>query len=138
MISIIHIPDASYRLSCRILYQYLLLAQGQFHDLKVSFQIHFLDQDFILFFAKGCFLQKDKKKKGEIPKFRCRVRQGFPQINRPFIGTTVLQRGKKRERSRDFQQMAIKPEKGLCSLNQPGLFDYTHLELIFNWCRSLV
>ncbi|XP_015678801.1 cell growth regulator with RING finger domain protein 1 [Protobothrops mucrosquamatus] len=37
MVSIIHIPDASYRLSCRILYQYLLLAQGQFHDLKQLF-----------------------------------------------------------------------------------------------------
>ncbi|XP_066488464.1 cell growth regulator with RING finger domain protein 1 isoform X2 [Tiliqua scincoides] len=37
MISIIHIPDDSYRLSCRILYQYLLLAQGQFHDLKQLF-----------------------------------------------------------------------------------------------------
>ncbi|XP_019406525.1 PREDICTED: cell growth regulator with RING finger domain protein 1 isoform X2 [Crocodylus porosus] len=35
MVSIIHVPDESYRLSCRILYQYLLLAQGQFHDLKV-------------------------------------------------------------------------------------------------------
>ncbi|XP_062974286.1 cell growth regulator with RING finger domain protein 1 [Elgaria multicarinata webbii] len=37
MLSIIHIPDDSYRLSCRILYQYLLLAQGQFHDLKQLF-----------------------------------------------------------------------------------------------------
>ncbi|XP_063146588.1 cell growth regulator with RING finger domain protein 1 [Candoia aspera] len=37
MVSIIHIPDASYGLSCRILYQYLLLAQGQFHDLKQLF-----------------------------------------------------------------------------------------------------
>ncbi|KYO31308.1 cell growth regulator with RING finger domain protein 1 isoform X1 [Alligator mississippiensis] len=37
MVSIIHVPDESYRLSCRILYQYLLLAQGQFHDLKQLF-----------------------------------------------------------------------------------------------------
>ncbi|XP_044292587.1 cell growth regulator with RING finger domain protein 1 [Varanus komodoensis] len=37
MVSIIHIPDESYTLSCRILYQYLLLAQGQFHDLKQLF-----------------------------------------------------------------------------------------------------
>ncbi|XP_077180145.1 cell growth regulator with RING finger domain protein 1 [Paroedura picta] len=37
MVSIIHVPDDSYRLSCRILYQYLLLAQGQFHDLKQLF-----------------------------------------------------------------------------------------------------
>lgn len=36
MVSVIHVPDESYRLSCRILYQYLLLAQGQYHDLKVS------------------------------------------------------------------------------------------------------
>nr|XP_045010357.1 cell growth regulator with RING finger domain protein 1 isoform X2 [Jaculus jaculus] len=34
MVSVIHIPDKAYKLSCRILYQYLLLAQGQFHDLK--------------------------------------------------------------------------------------------------------
>ncbi|XP_054828158.1 cell growth regulator with RING finger domain protein 1 [Eublepharis macularius] len=37
MVSIIHVPDDSYRLSCRILYQYLLLDQGQFHDLKQLF-----------------------------------------------------------------------------------------------------
>ncbi|XP_053141805.1 cell growth regulator with RING finger domain protein 1 [Hemicordylus capensis] len=37
MVSIIHIPDDSYRLPCRILYQYLLLAQGQLHDLKQLF-----------------------------------------------------------------------------------------------------
>ncbi|XP_015262980.1 PREDICTED: cell growth regulator with RING finger domain protein 1 [Gekko japonicus] len=37
MISIVHLPDDNYRLSCRILYQYLLLAQGQFHDLKQLF-----------------------------------------------------------------------------------------------------
>ncbi|XP_020668687.3 cell growth regulator with RING finger domain protein 1 [Pogona vitticeps] len=37
MVSIIHVPDNSYRLSCRMLYQYLLLAQGQFHDLKQLF-----------------------------------------------------------------------------------------------------
>lgn len=36
MVAVIHVPDESYRLSCRILYQYLLLAQGQYHDLKVS------------------------------------------------------------------------------------------------------
>ncbi|XP_074885598.1 cell growth regulator with RING finger domain protein 1 isoform X2 [Buteo buteo] len=35
MVAVIHIPDESYRLSCRILYQYLLLAQGQYHDLKM-------------------------------------------------------------------------------------------------------
>ncbi|XP_018414909.1 PREDICTED: cell growth regulator with RING finger domain protein 1 [Nanorana parkeri] len=34
MLSVIHIPDRSYRLPCRIIYQYLLTAQGQFHDLK--------------------------------------------------------------------------------------------------------
>ncbi|XP_064001760.1 cell growth regulator with RING finger domain protein 1 [Pogoniulus pusillus] len=37
MVAVIHIPDESYRLSCRILYQYLLLAQGQYHDLKQLF-----------------------------------------------------------------------------------------------------
>ncbi|OWK09825.1 CGRRF1 [Cervus elaphus hippelaphus] len=37
MVSVIHIPDKTYKLSCRILYQYLLLAQGQFHDLKQLF-----------------------------------------------------------------------------------------------------
>ncbi|KAM6336090.1 cell growth regulator with RING finger domain protein 1 [Podargus strigoides] len=37
MVTVIHIPDESYRLSCRILYQYLLLAQGQYHDLKQLF-----------------------------------------------------------------------------------------------------
>ncbi|XP_061468505.1 cell growth regulator with RING finger domain protein 1 [Rhineura floridana] len=37
MVSVIHVPDDSYRLSCRILYQYLLMAQGQFHDLKQLF-----------------------------------------------------------------------------------------------------
>ncbi|XP_054681789.1 cell growth regulator with RING finger domain protein 1 isoform X2 [Grus americana] len=36
MVAVIHIPDESYRLSCRILYQYLLLAQGQYHDLKAG------------------------------------------------------------------------------------------------------
>ncbi|XP_053451291.1 cell growth regulator with RING finger domain protein 1 isoform X2 [Nycticebus coucang] len=35
MVSVIHIPDKTYKLPCRILYQYLLLAQGQFHDLKL-------------------------------------------------------------------------------------------------------
>ncbi|XP_044132416.1 cell growth regulator with RING finger domain protein 1 isoform X3 [Bufo gargarizans] len=34
MLTIIHIPDRSYRLPCRIMYQYLLTAQGQFYDLK--------------------------------------------------------------------------------------------------------
>lgn len=42
MVAVIHIPDESYRLSCRILYQYLLLAQGQYHDLKVSRVYHIL------------------------------------------------------------------------------------------------
>ncbi|XP_039924538.1 cell growth regulator with RING finger domain protein 1 [Hirundo rustica] len=37
MVAVIHVPDESYRLSCRILYQYLLLAQGQYHDLKQLF-----------------------------------------------------------------------------------------------------
>lgn len=37
MVSIIHIPDKTYKLSCRILYQYLLLPQGQFYDLKQLF-----------------------------------------------------------------------------------------------------
>uniref|UniRef100_A0A8D0GIB6 Cell growth regulator with RING finger domain protein 1 n=1 Tax=Sphenodon punctatus TaxID=8508 RepID=A0A8D0GIB6_SPHPU len=37
LVSVIHVPDESYRLSCRMLYQYLLLAQGQFHDLKQLF-----------------------------------------------------------------------------------------------------
>ncbi|XP_009957385.1 PREDICTED: cell growth regulator with RING finger domain protein 1 [Leptosomus discolor] len=37
MVAVIHIPDESYRLPCRILYQYLLLAQGQYHDLKQLF-----------------------------------------------------------------------------------------------------
>ncbi|XP_028934353.1 cell growth regulator with RING finger domain protein 1 isoform X2 [Ornithorhynchus anatinus] len=35
MVSVVHVPDGSYGLSCRMLYQYLLLAQGQFHDLKM-------------------------------------------------------------------------------------------------------
>ncbi|KAM9294382.1 cell growth regulator with RING finger domain protein 1 [Gastrophryne carolinensis] len=34
MVSVIHIPDRGYPLPCRILYQYLLTAQGQFYDLK--------------------------------------------------------------------------------------------------------
>ncbi|KAJ7345377.1 hypothetical protein JRQ81_001327 [Phrynocephalus forsythii] len=37
MVSVIHVPDDNYRLPCRILYQYLLLAQGQCHDLKQLF-----------------------------------------------------------------------------------------------------
>lgn len=37
MVSIIHIPDKTYKLPCRILYQYLILAQGQFYDLKQLF-----------------------------------------------------------------------------------------------------
>ncbi|KAM9291186.1 cell growth regulator with RING finger domain protein 1 [Morus bassanus] len=37
MVAVIHVPDESYRLPCRILYQYLLLAQGQYHDLKQLF-----------------------------------------------------------------------------------------------------
>ncbi|XP_038166511.1 cell growth regulator with RING finger domain protein 1 [Arvicola amphibius] len=37
MVSVIHIPDKTYKLPCRILYQYLLLAQGQFYDLKQLF-----------------------------------------------------------------------------------------------------
>ncbi|XP_068803621.1 cell growth regulator with RING finger domain protein 1 isoform X2 [Struthio camelus] len=37
MVAVIHIPDESYRLSCRMLFQYLLLAQGQYHDLKQLF-----------------------------------------------------------------------------------------------------
>ncbi|XP_030340185.1 cell growth regulator with RING finger domain protein 1 isoform X1 [Strigops habroptila] len=34
LVAVIHVPDESYRLPCRILYQYLLLAQGQYHELK--------------------------------------------------------------------------------------------------------
>uniref|UniRef100_A0A2K5P5I9 Cell growth regulator with RING finger domain protein 1 n=1 Tax=Cercocebus atys TaxID=9531 RepID=A0A2K5P5I9_CERAT len=37
MVSVIHIPDRTYKLSCRIFYQHLLLARGQFHDLKQLF-----------------------------------------------------------------------------------------------------
>ncbi|XP_021059485.1 cell growth regulator with RING finger domain protein 1 isoform X2 [Mus pahari] len=37
MVSVIHIPDNTYKLPCRILYQYLILAQGQFYDLKQLF-----------------------------------------------------------------------------------------------------
>uniref|UniRef100_A0A8B9FM70 Cell growth regulator with RING finger domain protein 1 n=1 Tax=Amazona collaria TaxID=241587 RepID=A0A8B9FM70_9PSIT len=37
MLSVIHIPDESYRLPCRILYQYILLPQGQYHELKQLF-----------------------------------------------------------------------------------------------------
>ncbi|XP_053330720.1 cell growth regulator with RING finger domain protein 1 [Spea bombifrons] len=37
MLTVIHIPDRSYRLPCRIMYQYLLTAQGQFYDLKQLF-----------------------------------------------------------------------------------------------------
>lgn len=37
MVSVIHIPDKTYKLPCRILYHYLLLAQGQFYDLKKLF-----------------------------------------------------------------------------------------------------
>lgn len=37
MVSVIHIPDKTYKLPCRILYQYLILAQGQFYDLKQLF-----------------------------------------------------------------------------------------------------
>lgn len=34
MLTIIHIPDRSYRMPCRVMYQYLLTAQGHFYDLK--------------------------------------------------------------------------------------------------------
>ncbi|KAM4664555.1 cell growth regulator with RING finger domain protein 1 [Discoglossus pictus] len=37
MVTVIHVPDRSYRLSSRILYQYLLTTQGQFYDLKQLF-----------------------------------------------------------------------------------------------------
>ncbi|NP_001087321.1 cell growth regulator with ring finger domain 1 L homeolog [Xenopus laevis] len=37
MLAVVHVPDRSYRLSCRIMYQYLLTAQGQFYDLKQLF-----------------------------------------------------------------------------------------------------
>nr|XP_033808545.1 cell growth regulator with RING finger domain protein 1 isoform X2 [Geotrypetes seraphini]XP_033808547.1 cell growth regulator with RING finger domain protein 1 isoform X2 [Geotrypetes seraphini]XP_033808548.1 cell growth regulator with RING finger domain protein 1 isoform X2 [Geotrypetes seraphini] len=37
LVSVIHIPDESYSLACRMLYQYLLMAQGQFYDLKQLF-----------------------------------------------------------------------------------------------------
>ncbi|XP_074725277.1 cell growth regulator with RING finger domain protein 1 isoform X2 [Strix uralensis] len=51
MVAVIHIPDESYRLSCRILYQYLLLAQGQYHDLKnICYLLASLsDQPFLLY-----------------------------------------------------------------------------------------
>ncbi|XP_029454153.1 cell growth regulator with RING finger domain protein 1 isoform X2 [Rhinatrema bivittatum] len=35
LVSVIHIPDDNYRLACRMLYQYLLMSQGQFYDLKL-------------------------------------------------------------------------------------------------------
>ncbi|KAM8921257.1 cell growth regulator with RING finger domain protein 1 [Pelodytes ibericus] len=34
MLTVVHVPDRSYRLPCRIMYQYLLTAQGRFYDLK--------------------------------------------------------------------------------------------------------
>ncbi|XP_069773078.1 cell growth regulator with RING finger domain protein 1 isoform X2 [Narcine bancroftii] len=37
MVTIIHVPDEKYKLACRILYQYLLTAQGQIYDLKKLF-----------------------------------------------------------------------------------------------------
>ncbi|MEE6493585.1 hypothetical protein FKM82_016895 [Ascaphus truei] len=37
MLTVVHIPDRSYRLPCRIMYQYLLTAHGQFYDLKQLF-----------------------------------------------------------------------------------------------------
>uniref|UniRef100_H3BII3 Cell growth regulator with RING finger domain protein 1 n=1 Tax=Latimeria chalumnae TaxID=7897 RepID=H3BII3_LATCH len=36
-VSVIHVPDEKYGLSCRMLYQYLLTAQGQVYDLKQLF-----------------------------------------------------------------------------------------------------
>ncbi|XP_059813649.1 cell growth regulator with RING finger domain protein 1 isoform X1 [Hypanus sabinus] len=37
MITVIHVPDEKYKLACRILYQYLLTAQGHVYDLKRLF-----------------------------------------------------------------------------------------------------
>ncbi|XP_041070947.1 cell growth regulator with RING finger domain protein 1 [Carcharodon carcharias] len=37
MVTVIHVPDEKYRLSCRILYQYLLTSQGHIYDLKRLF-----------------------------------------------------------------------------------------------------
>ncbi|KAM4690352.1 cell growth regulator with RING finger domain protein 1 [Rhinophrynus dorsalis] len=37
MLAVVHVPDKCYRLPCRIMYQYLLTAQGQFYDLKQLF-----------------------------------------------------------------------------------------------------
>uniref|UniRef100_A0A8C5QMH7 Cell growth regulator with RING finger domain protein 1 n=1 Tax=Leptobrachium leishanense TaxID=445787 RepID=A0A8C5QMH7_9ANUR len=37
MLTVIHIPDRSYRLPCRIVHQYLLTAHGHFYDLKQLF-----------------------------------------------------------------------------------------------------
>ncbi|XP_043553623.1 cell growth regulator with RING finger domain protein 1 [Chiloscyllium plagiosum] len=37
MVTVIHVPDEKYRLTCRILYQYLLTAQGHIYDLKRLF-----------------------------------------------------------------------------------------------------
>lgn len=37
MVTVIHVPDEKYKLACRILYQYLLTAQGHVYDLKRLF-----------------------------------------------------------------------------------------------------
>ncbi|XP_067847692.1 cell growth regulator with RING finger domain protein 1 [Heptranchias perlo] len=37
MVTVIHIPDEKYKLTCRILYQYLLTAHGHIYDLKRLF-----------------------------------------------------------------------------------------------------
>uniref|UniRef100_UPI00398F3501 cell growth regulator with RING finger domain protein 1 isoform X1 n=2 Tax=Pristiophorus japonicus TaxID=55135 RepID=UPI00398F3501 len=37
MVTVIHVPDENYKLACRILYQYLLTAQGHIYDLKRLF-----------------------------------------------------------------------------------------------------
>ncbi|XP_075700259.1 cell growth regulator with RING finger domain protein 1 isoform X2 [Rhinoderma darwinii] len=34
MLTVLHIPDRSYRMPCRIMYQYLMTDKGQFYDLK--------------------------------------------------------------------------------------------------------
>ncbi|XP_059813667.1 cell growth regulator with RING finger domain protein 1 isoform X3 [Hypanus sabinus] len=42
MITVIHVPDEKYKLACRILYQYLLTAQGHVYDLKCNATANFI------------------------------------------------------------------------------------------------
>ncbi|KAG8449209.1 hypothetical protein GDO86_016033 [Hymenochirus boettgeri] len=61
MLTVVHIPDRSYRLSCRIIYQYLLTAQGQFFDLKQLFMSanDSLSQSIDKSFTQDCTADKD-------------------------------------------------------------------------------